>query len=125
MNELLAKALQGVDPAAPGAFWQIMQNLLALMPWWQLLWLNLLWVVVALAIAWWRGSSLGRAFGWAMVLGPVAWLIAWNLPSATVTCTRCGATIAPRRGRCQRCGKARPATPAEPAARAEPPHETL
>ena len=33
MDELLAKAMQGVDPDAPGAFWQVFFNLMALVPW--------------------------------------------------------------------------------------------
>lgn len=79
MNELVQKALQGVDPNAPGAFWQIMHNLLALVPWWPLIWFTLACAVAGAAIGWWRGRiGLGIALG--VLVGPIGWLALWAVP---------------------------------------------
>ncbi|MDN5923537.1 MAG: hypothetical protein L0H70_00900 [Xanthomonadales bacterium] len=104
MHELMQAALQGVDPTSPGAFLQIFRNLLLLMPWWWLFWSNLVCVIVAWAIAHWRGSNLGRAVAWALVLGPFGWIITWYARPATRLCPRCGAVAKGTQGRCGHCG---------------------
>ncbi|MBS0383585.1 MAG: hypothetical protein JSR56_14260 [Proteobacteria bacterium] len=79
MNSLLQKLLQGVDPGAPGAFWQILHNLLALVPWWPLIWFTGACAVVGAVIGWWRGRiALGIVLG--VVVGPVSWLVLWAMP---------------------------------------------
>lgn len=74
MDELLAKALHGVVPGAPGAFWQIFGNLMAAMPWPALIWWNLLFIAVGAALGWWRGR-LVQGVVWSAVLGPIGWLM--------------------------------------------------
>ena len=79
MDELLARAMQGVDPDAPGAFWHIFVNLMALVPWTTLLWWNLLFVVVGAALGAWRGR-IGEGIVWAAVLGPFGWIAVLRRP---------------------------------------------
>jgi len=74
MDELLAKASQGVDPDAPGAFWHVFVNLLNLMPWAAMFWWNVLFVAVGALLGWWRGR-LGEGIVWALVLGPIGWVV--------------------------------------------------
>ena len=74
MDELLARATQGVDINAPGAIWQIYANLFALVPWVTLFWWNVLFMVVGGLLGWWRGSWR-RGVIWAAVLGPIGWLV--------------------------------------------------
>jgi hypothetical protein len=74
MDELLAKASQGVDPDAPGAFWHVFINLLNLMPWAAMFWWNLLFVAVGAVLGWWRGRT-GEGIVWALVLGPIGWVV--------------------------------------------------
>jgi hypothetical protein len=78
MNALLHKLLQGVDPNAPGAFRVLLHNILALVPWWPLIWFTVGCAVIGAAIGWWRGRiGLGIALG--VVVGPVAWIALWAL----------------------------------------------
>ena len=79
MDELLARATQGVDPQAPGAVWQIMLNLFALMPWVELFWWNLGFIAVGALLGWRRGR-LAEGIAWAFVLGPIGWFVVWRLP---------------------------------------------
>jgi hypothetical protein len=74
MDELLARAMQGVDPDAPGAFWRVFLNLLALVPWTALFWWNLVFIAVGAGLGWWRGRT-AEGVAWALVLGPIGWLI--------------------------------------------------
>ena len=73
MNELLHKILQGVDPAAPGAFWKLLRNMLALVPWWPLIWFTIACTVIGAAIGWWRGRI-------GLMVGPIGWAALWALP---------------------------------------------
>lgn len=74
MDELLARATQGVDPDAPGAFWHIFFNLLNMVPWAAMFWWSLLFVAVGALIGWWRGRLLeGIVLAW--VLGPIGWIV--------------------------------------------------
>ena len=104
MQELLNRALQGVDPGSPGAFWQIFGNLMALIPWWPLIWLNVISILGGLAIAWYRGSGYGKAVLWAMILGPFGWLVSWYAVPLARTCPRCGKPGEVRARRCRHCG---------------------
>ena len=79
MDELLARAMHGVDPDAPGAFWRIFLNLMALVPWTTLLWWNLLFIVVGAALGWWRGRT-AEGLVWAAVLGPFGWIAVLRRP---------------------------------------------
>jgi hypothetical protein len=74
MDELLARALHGVDPDAPGAFWQIFVNLMGLVPWAALFWWNVLFIAIGALIGWRRGR-LAEGIAWALVLGPIGWLV--------------------------------------------------
>jgi len=74
MDELLARAMQGVDPDAPGAVWQIALNLLALVPWTTLFWWNLVFVAIGAGLGWWRGRT-AEGIAWALVLGPIGWFV--------------------------------------------------
>ncbi|MBA2078183.1 MAG: hypothetical protein BGP10_00840 [Rhodanobacter sp. 68-29] len=74
MHELLARAMQGVDPDAPDAFWQVFLNLWAMVPWAALFWWNLLFVAVGAVLGWWRGR-LWEGVLWAWVLGPIGWIV--------------------------------------------------
>lgn len=104
MQELLNRTLQGVDPDSPGAFWQIFSNLMGLVPWWTLFWLNLAFVAVNLLIAWYRNSSCGKAVLWALVLGPFGWLVSWYAVSPARRCPRCESEVPARETRCRKCG---------------------
>ncbi|OZB58204.1 MAG: hypothetical protein B7X39_17400 [Lysobacterales bacterium 14-68-21] len=79
MDELLAKATQGVDLTAPGAFWHVFANLMALVPWAALTWWTLFFVAVGAALGWWRGRT-GAGVVWALLLGPIGWWVVWRLP---------------------------------------------
>lgn len=79
MNALLQRLLQGVDPGTPGAFWRLLHNMLALVPWWPLVWFTLACAVIGAVIGWWRGRvALALALG--LVVGPIAWVALWALP---------------------------------------------
>jgi hypothetical protein len=79
VHELLARAMQGVDPDSPSAFWQVFVNLCAMLPWEALFWWNLLFVLVGALLGWWRGR-LWEGVVWAFVLGPFGWLVLWFRP---------------------------------------------
>lgn len=108
MGELLRRALEGVDPDAPDAAWQMFRNLMGLVPWGLLTALTVLWVVVAWAIAWRRGGRLWTATLWALLLGPLAWPLVWAQSTRTRGCPRCGARIPMTSERCPRCGMQQP-----------------
>ena len=79
MNALLHKLLQGVDPNAPGAFGRLLHNMLALVPWWPLIWFTVACAIIGALLGWWRGRIvLGVVLG--LVVGPVAWAALWALP---------------------------------------------
>ena len=81
MDELLAKATQGVDPDAPGAFWQVFANLLNMLPWAAMFWWSVLFVVIGALLGWWRGRLM-EGIVWAVVLGPIGWFIVLARPRA-------------------------------------------
>jgi len=83
MDELLARAMQGVDPDAPDAFWRIVLNLIALVPWGALFWWNVLFVAVGAALGWWRRRT-AEGIAWAFVLGPIGWLVVLRRPRRKV-----------------------------------------
>jgi hypothetical protein len=84
MDELLAKATQGVDPDAPGAFWHIFFNLLNMVPWAAMFWWNLLFMVVGALLGHWRGRWV-EGVVWAALLGPVGWAVVVFMPRKTAT----------------------------------------
>jgi hypothetical protein len=104
MGDLLARALNGVDPDSPDAFWQIFRNLMALMPWWPMFWFTVACVAIGVAIAWYRGGSIPRAVVWALVLGPIGWLISWHAVPPPRACPRCATRVPARAARCPHCG---------------------
>jgi hypothetical protein len=81
LDELLAKAAEGVDPDAPGAFWHIFFNLLNMMPWAAMFWWTLLFMVVGALLGWWRGRWV-EGVVWAAVLGPIGWIVIVAKPRA-------------------------------------------
>ena len=76
MDELLAKATQGVDVDSPDAFLQIFMNLMGLVPWVALFWWSVLFVVVGALLGWWRGRTV-EGVVLALVLGPIGWIVVW------------------------------------------------
>jgi hypothetical protein len=82
LDELLAKATEGVDPDAPGAFWHVFVNLLNLMPWAAMFWWTLVFMAVGALLGWWRGR-LVEGVVWAAVLGPVGWIVVLVRPRPT------------------------------------------
>lgn len=74
MDDLLARAMQGVDPDAPGAFWQVFFNLLNMVPWVAMFWWSLLFVAVGALLGWWRGRLL-EGIVWSWLLGPIGWIV--------------------------------------------------
>lgn len=81
MEELLAKATQGVDLNAPDAFLRIFVNLMGMVPWNALFWWNLVFVVVGALLGWWRGKVMAGVV-WALVLGPIGWIVVLFTPKA-------------------------------------------
>lgn len=86
MNELVDKALQGVDLGAPDAAWRIFRNLMTLLPWWPLLWLTVACVAVGALIGWRRGR-FWHGVAWALLLGPFGWIVPLALPKRTPAAT--------------------------------------
>jgi hypothetical protein len=79
MQDLLKKLLQGVDLNAPGAFWHLLHNMLALVPWRPLIWFTFACAVIGAVLGWWRGRiALGIVLG--VVVGPLSWIALWVLP---------------------------------------------
>jgi hypothetical protein len=74
MGDWLARATQGVDLTAPGAFWQIFGRLLQDFPWAAMFWWNLVFVAVGALLGWWRGR-IAEGIVWGLVLGPVGWIV--------------------------------------------------
>lgn len=74
MEELLARATQGVDLDAPDAAWRVFWNLMALVPWTALFWWSLVFLAVGALLGWWRGR-LWEGVIWAAVLGPIGWIV--------------------------------------------------
>ena len=81
MEELLAKASQGVDMDAPDAYLHILMNLMAMVPWAALFWWNLAFVAVGALLGWWRGKLLAGVI-WALVLGPIGWVVVLLTPKS-------------------------------------------
>jgi hypothetical protein len=81
MGDLLDHALRGVDLNSPTAAWQIFRNLMALVPWWQLLLWNVAFALVGLALGYWRGRPW-EGLVWGALLGPLGWLALLARPSA-------------------------------------------
>lgn len=71
--------MQGVDPQAPGAFWRVFLNLMALVPWGALIWWNLLFIAVGAVLGRWRGRT-AEGIAWSFVLGPIGWLVILRRP---------------------------------------------
>ncbi|HEX7816905.1 hypothetical protein [Dyella sp.] len=74
MDDLLQRAMQGVDPNDPGAFWQIFSNLMGLVPWVSLIWWTIFFIVVGGVLGWWRGR-FWEGIWLAAVLGPIGWVV--------------------------------------------------
>ncbi|UPG96145.1 hypothetical protein [Luteibacter aegosomatissinici] len=74
MDELLAKAMAGVDPQAPGAFLTIFMNLMRLVPWGQLVLWQVVFIVVGALLGWWRGRVTATVVA-SLVLGPFGWAV--------------------------------------------------
>ena len=74
MDELLAKAMQGVDPAEPGASLHMFTNLMALVPWGSLIVWQIVFVVVGALLGLWRGRLKAGVIA-SLVLGPLGWVV--------------------------------------------------
>ena len=70
----MARAMQGVDPDDPAASLRIFHNLMALVPWWNLLAWQVFFVVVGGLLGWWRGRTTAGIIA-ALVLGPFGWIV--------------------------------------------------
>lgn len=74
MDALLARAMQGIDPEAPGAFWQVFFRLLNMLPWASMFWWSVVFVIVGAVLGWWRGRVIDGVV-WACLLGPLGWIV--------------------------------------------------
>lgn len=74
MDELLAKAMAGVDPQAPGAFLTIFMNLMRLVPWGQLIIWQVVFIAVGAVLGWWRGRFTATVVA-SLVMGPFGWAV--------------------------------------------------
>lgn len=81
MDELLARAMQGVDPDAPDASVRIFMNLMAIVPWTELVLWQIAFVVVGALLGYWRGRLKAGVIG-SLVLGPIGWIFPF-LPRRT------------------------------------------
>jgi len=81
MEELLSKAMQGVDPDAPGASAQIFANLMALVPWTQLVVWQVVFILVGALLGAWRGRLKATVIA-SLLLGPFGWVVPF-LPRRT------------------------------------------
>lgn len=81
MDELLAKATQGVDLDSPDASVHIFLNLMNMIPWAELFWWNLAFIVVGALLGWWRGRLMAGIV-WALVLGPIGWIVVLVAPKS-------------------------------------------
>ncbi len=69
-----------MDLSAPGASAQIFHNMMAMVPWVPLLWFTLFSAILGALVGWWRGR-LWTGIWISLVIGPIALLILWVLPS--------------------------------------------
>jgi hypothetical protein len=81
VDDLLARAMRGVDPDAPGAFLAIFANLMRLVPWGELILWQVIFIVVGALLGWWRGRLIAGVVA-ALVLGPFGWVVPF-LPRKT------------------------------------------
>lgn len=81
MDELLAKASQGVDMDSPDATLHIFINLMNMVPWVSLFWWSVLFVVVGALLGWWRGRTVAGIV-WALAFGPIGWIIVLLTPKS-------------------------------------------
>jgi len=71
---MLSRAMQGVTPGEPGAFWQIFRNLMAMMPWGQMIVWQVVFILVGGLLGWWRGRTMAGVIA-SLVLGPLGWIV--------------------------------------------------
>jgi predicted small integral membrane protein len=95
MGDLLARATHGVDLSSPGAAWQVFNNLMAAMPWTALLWFTLFSLVLGAVVGWWRGR-LWSGIWISLVIGPIALLVLFALPSRRTSRTSADDPASPR-----------------------------
>ncbi len=81
MDDLLARAMQGVDPDDPGASIRIFLNLMGIVPWGQLIVWQIVFIVVGGLLGWWRGRLMAGVVA-SLVLGPLGWIVPF-LPRRT------------------------------------------
>ena len=81
MDELIAKATQGVDLSSPDASLHIFMNLMNMLPMAALFWWSLVFVAVGALLGWWRGR-LWAGVIWALALGPIGWIIVLLAPQS-------------------------------------------
>ncbi|MGE7139539.1 hypothetical protein ACQKIE_18085 [Luteibacter sp. NPDC031894] len=74
MDELLAKAMRGVDPDDPHAFVHIFTNLMGLVPWGEMILWQVVFVVVGGLLGWWRGRLKAGVIA-SLILGPFGWIV--------------------------------------------------
>jgi hypothetical protein len=79
VEQWLEKAMQGVDPDSPDAFIHVFLNLMGMVPWVALFWWSIAFVVVGALLGWWRGRTVDGIV-WAIVLGPIGWLVVLAQP---------------------------------------------
>ncbi|MEO8672063.1 MAG: hypothetical protein ABI411_12170 [Tahibacter sp.] len=109
MDELLTRALEGIDPADPNATWLVFLRLMGMVDWWMMVWLTVLFTAVGGLIGWWRGH-FWRDLGLGAALGPIGWIISlfWRERPAPRRCLSCGHHPAASDTFCARCGVALP-----------------
>lgn len=108
MDEWLQRLMQGIDPDAPDASYQLFLRLMGLVDWWLLFWLTLACMAVGGLIGWRRGS-FWRDVAFAAALGPFGWILSWLLPPPAPPCRQCGRAVTAKQRHCAHCGAALPA----------------
>jgi hypothetical protein len=79
MDELIAKATQGVDMSSPDASLHIFLNLMNMLPMAALFWWSVVFVAIGALLGWWRGRLMAGVV-WSLALGPIGWIIVLLIP---------------------------------------------
>lgn len=112
MDDWLQRLMQGIDPDAPDASYQVFLRLMGLIDWWLLVWITLACMAVGGLIGWRRGT-FWRDVAFAAAFGPFGWILSWLLPPPAPPCPRCGSTAIAKQHQCARCGATLSSAPPE------------
>jgi hypothetical protein len=79
MEDWLEALTRGIDLGAPDAAWQVFARLMQLVPWAALWWSTAFFAAVGAWLGWRRGRTLA-GIGWALLLGPLGWVVVLARP---------------------------------------------